>query len=596
MKKINFFLVFGLIILFTVMQNASAETTLLSQGKECTASSTYADYTASKVTDGDIWEGWLADPAESNAFVYVDLGSVQNVNRVKIYWGGYDFATSYKVQTSTDLTTWIDNFTSNNGDGGSDDISFEAITARYVRVYCLEKADWSYEIYEMQVYGDSEGSEGAAPGTPTGLVSSNITSSSATLSWNSVSGATGYKLYRGNTIVYTGANLSYTDSSLTISTVYTYKVSATNSYGESTQSLGINVTTVSNNPIVYHDNNHAYLNSEWFDSTTPLTDAQITTYVNQLKQYNIQYLFCDIGIWKKNDTTEIHLLSDQYADLAHWIKIAKQIDPNLKIIATLNSNLKSTNTTSYFVNSTAPYAEKTFGTTVKNEVGTLVYKLCKTGLLYNGNYYKVDGIHIDFEPFKVMYQTYFSNILTVARNNMEEGQHLSCATPAKNGLWSNNDTYTTTIINKVDMVNPMIYDCQGPSSWGTVEDGVAQNSTEYIKILKDTCIWLSSLIAASSNTDCQLSPIIPVYEDMGYDSSPEEGWPDADSYYIWYHLNSIENMSNALTGVRQAMTEGANIHSAGIFWWPNFIGEQPSKYSNYASDQITWMNEWVYTP
>lgn len=586
------FLVFFILLNFIPKQSVSAETALLSQGKECTASSTYSEYIASRATDGDLWEGWLADPAQQTASVYVDLGSLQSVNHVRIYWGGYDFAITYKVQTSTDATTWVDKYSTKKGNGGTDDITFEATTARYVRVYCSKKADWSYEIYEMQVYG---GSGGVAPATPTGLVGSSITSSSATLTWNSVSGATGYKVYRGATVVYIGSNLSYKDIDLTASTIYTYKVIATNSHGESQQSVGVSITTLSDNQIVHHSNNHAYLNSEWFDSKAPLTDAQIIAYVNQLKQYSIQYLFCDIGVWKKTDSTEIHILPSQYADLARWIKIAKQIDPDLKVIATLNASMKRTNTDSYFVNNTAPYAEKTFGATVKNEVSTLVNELCKAGLRYNGIYYKVDGIHIDFEPFRVMYQAYFSDILTMTRNNMETGQHLSCATPAKNGLWSNNDAYTTSIINKVDMVNPMIYDCQGPSSWGTVADGVAQNTTQYIQIVKDTCIWLGSAIEAS-NDDCQLSPIMPVYEDMGYDSFPENGWPDAGSKYIWYHLNTIENMTNALTGARQAMAEGANIHSSGIFWWPNFIGEQPDKYNNYTADQVTWMNEWVYKP
>lgn len=595
LKKVSaLFLVLILVFNIIDLQGFASETTLLSQGKACTASSNYADYTPSKATDGDIWEGWLAAPAQSIASIYVDLGSLQSVSRVKIYWGSYDYAISYKIQTSVDSNTWVDVYTTNTGDGGTDDITFTASNARYVRVYCSEKADWSYEIYELQVYGGGSQGGGVAPGIPTGLAAASITSSSAILSWNEVSGATGYKLYRGNTVIYTGSNLSYMDSNLTASSAYTYKVSASNTYGDSEKSTGINITTLStgSSPIVYHGDNHAYLNSEWFDSTTPFTDNQIKAYVNQLKGFSIKYLFCDIGVWKKNDSTEVHIDESQYADLAHWIKIAKEIDPEIQIIATLNANLKRTHTESYFVNNTSPYAEKAFGTTVKNEVANLVNKLCNTGLLYKDVYYQVDGIHIDFEPFKVMYQKYFSEILTIARNNMAEGQHLSCATPAKNGLWSN--AYTTSIVNKVDMINPMIYDCQGPTSWGTVSDGVAQNATEYIKLIKDTCVWLSSMIEASNNTDCQLAPIMPVYEDMGYESSPEEGWPDAESNYIWYHLNTIENMNTALSGVRQAMAAGANIHSSGIFWLPNFIGEQPNKYSDFAADQATWMNEWVY--
>lgn len=196
LKKTSvFFLVFAVVLNLFASQSSLAASTLLSQNKQCTASSNYTGYPASKATDGDLWEGWLADPAKSTASVYVDLGSEQSVNQVKIYWGTYDYAISYKVQTSTNATTWVDKFSTTTGNGGTDEINFTATSARYVRIYCSQKADWSYEIYEMQVYG---GSTGAAPTTPTGLTSSNITTIAATLSWNTVTGATGYKLYRGN--------------------------------------------------------------------------------------------------------------------------------------------------------------------------------------------------------------------------------------------------------------------------------------------------------------------------------------------------------------------------------------------------------------
>lgn len=513
-KKVNkfkfsvMFVVLILLIYFIGVQSTSAKTTLLSQDKLCTASSTYKDYKALKATDGDFWDGWIADPSQSTAYIYVDLGKIYSINNVRIYWGNYDYATSYKVQLSTNATTWVDKYWYNDGKGGIEDITFEETDARYVRIYCLEKKDWSYEIYEFQVYSGIQETE----------------------------------------------------------------------------------------PVMQHTDNHAYLDSEWFDSIAPLTDNEIRDYVYQLKQYNIKYFFCDIGRWIKVDNKEkggveeLHITASQYADLGHWIKITKGIDPNLKIIATINASMSNSGKDSYFVENTAPYRDKEFGKTVKGEVATLIHQLCKVGLYYDGTYYKVDGIHVDFEPFKPMYQTYFSEILTIARNNMEEGQHLSCAIPGKNGSWSN--AYATSIIDKVDMVNPMIYDCLGPANWGTVSDGVAHNSSEYIQIIKDSCVWTSSLIRESNNKDCVLAPTLPVYEDR-CEQTDEEGWPDPDSKYIWYHLNTIENMMNALKGIHQAIEEGANIQSAGIFWWPNFIGERPDIYDKYIEDQAIWMEKWV---
>jgi len=82
---------------------------------------------------------------------------------------------------------------------------------------------------------------GKPPNTPTGTrksVNSSAYSTTVTLSWNAVSGATGYYVYRSN------ASLRYTKIATTSSTSYTdyggsktssYKVSAYNSYGESAE-------------------------------------------------------------------------------------------------------------------------------------------------------------------------------------------------------------------------------------------------------------------------------------------------------------------------------------------------------------------------
>lgn len=53
------------------------------------------------------------------------------------------------------------------------------------------------------------------------------------LSWTPSTGATLYQLYRDSTLIYSGANTSYTDSGLTAGTQYTYKVLAHNDGGDS---------------------------------------------------------------------------------------------------------------------------------------------------------------------------------------------------------------------------------------------------------------------------------------------------------------------------------------------------------------------------
>jgi hypothetical protein len=87
---------------------------------------------------------------------------------------------------------------------------------------------------------------------PTGNSAVAVDSSSITVSWTEVTGATGYKVYRSDTSSGTyekvGDNLlstdtSYTDTGLSSNTTYYYKVSALGSGGEGLQSSYVSART-----------------------------------------------------------------------------------------------------------------------------------------------------------------------------------------------------------------------------------------------------------------------------------------------------------------------------------------------------------------
>jgi fibronectin type 3 domain-containing protein len=86
---------------------------------------------------------------------------------------------------------------------------------------------------------------------PTGLVTTGATVSSISLSWNASSGAAGYRVYRSSSLtgtytqVETTSGTTYTNTGLTATTTYYYKVSAYNSAGESAQSGYVYATTLS---------------------------------------------------------------------------------------------------------------------------------------------------------------------------------------------------------------------------------------------------------------------------------------------------------------------------------------------------------------
>jgi len=94
-----------------------------------------------------------------------------------------------------------------------------------------------------------DGSKPSPPSVPTGVSATATSSSSITVSWNAISNADGYFVYRSlsssgtYTRVGTPSTALYTDNGLSGGTTYYYKVSANNSAGEGSQSLVVSATT-----------------------------------------------------------------------------------------------------------------------------------------------------------------------------------------------------------------------------------------------------------------------------------------------------------------------------------------------------------------
>lgn len=91
----------------------------------------------------------------------------------------------------------------------------------------------------------------APPAAPISLVYSGVTTSEATLSWQAVSSASGYKVYRATpndsnyTLIASVSTNSYKNVSLSPNTKYWYFVRSYNSFGSSVDSAHINLTTKS---------------------------------------------------------------------------------------------------------------------------------------------------------------------------------------------------------------------------------------------------------------------------------------------------------------------------------------------------------------
>ncbi|MBB3076078.1 chitinase [Streptomyces violarus] len=101
----------------------------------------------------------------------------------------------------------------------------------------------AYYADEVSVFGP-DGGGGTDPGptvpaTPGGLNVSGTSSSSVSLAWNAVSGATGYTVYRDGTKVTAVSGTSATVTGLAASTSYSFQVAATNAAGESAKSAAV---------------------------------------------------------------------------------------------------------------------------------------------------------------------------------------------------------------------------------------------------------------------------------------------------------------------------------------------------------------------
>lgn len=156
-----------------------------------------------------------------------------------------------------------------------------------------------------------------APSAPTGLSATASTTTQIDLSWNSAAGATSYVLYRdtnsgftATTTVTTTALTSYSDTGLTASTQYYYKVVAVNVAGTSTLSSAVNATTLSAGTAPTAPSGAALSSITTSSMAMSWTDAS-----NDEDGFVVEYTNDDAS-WVQGTTVAANVTSTSFASMA----------------------------------------------------------------------------------------------------------------------------------------------------------------------------------------------------------------------------------------------------------------------------------------
>ncbi|MGF1341857.1 discoidin domain-containing protein [Streptomyces flavovirens] len=144
------------LLALTPATHAEAAPTLLSQGKQATASSQENGGTpASAAVDGDPGTRWSSAAADPQ-WIRVDLGAPAALDRVELSWETA-YAKAYRIELSSNGNDWSTAYSTTTGTGGNETLGISG-TARYVRVLGTTRATgYGYSLWEFKVFGTTNG-------------------------------------------------------------------------------------------------------------------------------------------------------------------------------------------------------------------------------------------------------------------------------------------------------------------------------------------------------------------------------------------------------------------------------------------------------
>jgi fibronectin type 3 domain-containing protein len=201
---------------------------------------------------GGVYSIWYSSQTQASGPAALRV-TASTSNSITLAWDTVPGAMSYKVYRSD---TFYGTYTEVVGSPTSTTYTHTGLspnTTYYYKVSAMNSA--GVESAQSSYVSATTSSDIPVPSAPTG-VTATASSTSITVSWYSVSGATSYKVYRSDTYygIYTlvgsvPTGTTYTDTGLSPNTTYYYKVTALNSAGgESDPSIFDYATTSSSAP------------------------------------------------------------------------------------------------------------------------------------------------------------------------------------------------------------------------------------------------------------------------------------------------------------------------------------------------------------
>jgi beta-galactosidase len=127
----------------------------IASGKPVTASSSVTvgpdHYPAKDAVDGKMGTRWSSEFSDPQ-WVAIDLGRPTQVSRVQLAWEAA-CGKAYAIQVSDDGRTYRDVHKTTTGAGGTENIPFTPVTARWVRMYGTGRATpFGYSLWEFRVF------------------------------------------------------------------------------------------------------------------------------------------------------------------------------------------------------------------------------------------------------------------------------------------------------------------------------------------------------------------------------------------------------------------------------------------------------------